>query len=152
MIPVQKLNTESLVTAAFMAMGFQQQSTEAIHQALDAWSGGEYELIEQMVAYTMYHDALQEAGCTAIEGTYGIYQYEVAENFGAWFLQAMQVMTKPTTLPSHESCKKELLKLALNFFTKNDDLDPAPIRLALEAVEFEWPPEFISDFYDRLGD
>lgn len=124
----------SNIAAAFMALGIQQDHAK-FDKVLAHWGAGCLELIEQLVAYAPYADALITAGYAQAGGDPGVAMYEVAEEFGVWFGDEVLQLASGGYSPLQSDCVFELKCLVVNFFREGR---VPPLRLALDKVSEGW--------------
>lgn len=123
--------------AAFMAQGLALPANEPytfFNNLLNHWDGGHTELVNQLVRYAPYAEALVEAGY-AITGDFpGVVAYEVYEEFGSWYGRTM--LKLPTlSLPGAADARAQLRKLAYDFFVPGcTDEQRQQLDVALASV------------------
>ena len=114
-------------TIAFMAIGSQA------HPELTDLLGndvGHIEMITTLIEHAPYCERLYDAGILATGGCPGVFDYEVAEPFGRWFIEVSTLLNESVTLPSEEKCLAQLYTLALNFFSRGIESDSLKRALA----------------------
>lgn len=128
---------DQLTTAAFIAMGLQlpfDYSPVQFNAALDHWDGGCLELVQEATRYAPYIVSLIEAG-RAVAGAFpGVADYDISEEFGAWFCRAVLAAPEACTLPATFDCERKAIDLTLVFFSEVDGVDPSHLKAALVAV------------------
>ncbi len=129
-----------MVHAAFIAMGMNGAPLH-FNATLDTWDGGCLELIQEATRYAPYITALTTAGYEATGGVPGISEYEIAEEFGVWFIGQMGRMPEPLTVPKHEYCCGKLMELAVAFFANSVDAEGKPILAENVALALALAPE-----------
>jgi hypothetical protein len=103
--------------AAFIALGMQNPDEGGIKTfktALEKWGQGMLELVIAGTHYAEYTLKLIEAGYGVIDDFPGVAEYEISEEFGAWFIR--QVM-HAGELPEHSTCCIKLVGLTFDFFS-----------------------------------
>lgn len=107
----------SNLTAAYIAMGYIACTNPPPLVVQEHFDGGQLELINSMVHYAEYLDALCDVGCQFCGGAPGVFLYEVAECFGPRY--ALMVMAcEPGCVPSLEDCCNVLISETADFFMK----------------------------------
>ncbi len=146
------LQTDTLVVAAFMAVGMFENKNN-VNIALKKWDGGCYELVQQVVSFAPYTVALADAGIAYIVDGCGLYEYDVAEGFGAWYVERIIEIGEAVTVPSWDECIERLKDLVLEFFKEGPDSSVRNeaywdgLALLLEDVKFEFPEGFTPNQY-----
>ena len=116
------LGTKTLSAFIFYGMTY---DADKFRTAYDAWASGVLELCGAAVEYA---DLMEEAFDTLSEklDVPGVYDYEVAENFGAWFRD--QVIKNDGYAPSHKECVAHIHQLVECFFSCDGKWDPELAR------------------------
>lgn len=133
------MNNIALYTiAAFISAGM-HRDVERLDEARDALDTGCFELVSTAMTYTDYIQALYEAGYNTVGSVPGVFDYEVAEEFGVWYVKEALEEQK---LPDVQWAMAELYKLAMKFWSHDGD-DATRSRLvdALGALENLPQPE-----------
>lgn len=100
-------------TAAEMVIG---AGNDLIYQAQDVWGCGQLELIMELVQYAIYSEkVLKEMNP---EDYPGVYDYEVSDPFGRWFMR--YVIDHDGEVPLTQEGRAKLDELIKEFFDERN--------------------------------
>lgn len=131
----------SHLTAAFMAIGLTgSEHFSKAHEHIDI---GHVDMVDSLIAYAPFVDALGEAGFAAVGDYPGVFLYEVAEEIGGLYCTAL-LECRPGHYPDHERLLEKMRLCAHSFFQQSfHEPDSAPsvnrsieLSSALADVEF----------------
>lgn len=122
--------------AAFMAIGLQTPATPVTRNAAFVrWENGMVELVEEVIQYAPYADALLEAGYEVKGSVPGVGAYEVGEEFGAWFAGQILAAPENNTAPNSAVCRAKLRALTVSFYEEDADVAAALLTIGMEHFE-----------------
>lgn len=123
------------VIAAFISQGLFPSPVEA-NKVLDHYDGGCTELVYQACAHAEYLERVNIAGFAFQQALgheiAGVYDYEVSEEFGAWFRKATLDL-EPGHTPSEKTCRAKIVGLAVAFF--GQDMTAPQVARLMKALE-----------------
>lgn len=133
-----------LSIAAFISAGM-HTDVHMLDNALDDCGTGCLEYINIGISYTSYAQALYNAAEALGMQTPGVFEYEVCEEFGRWFVQQTRNNAEDAeapSLPEHVLACKKLITLTYSFFDKDPDTKvDLDLMSALFGVPFPPPPQ-----------
>lgn len=110
------MNIGLATTIAFLAIGANGHANMFKLLGNDV---GHIEMITDIVEHADYVERLYEAGILASGGCPGVFDYEVAEVAGRWYIDNTTVVDGHVEQPTAEAFRDQLRQLAFDFFSKN---------------------------------
>lgn len=127
----------SHLTAAFMAIGLTgSEHFSKAHEHIDI---GHIDMVDSLLAYAPFVDALGDAGFAAVGDYPGVFLYEVAEEIGSLYCAAL-LECRPGHYPDHGHLLEKMRLCAHSFFQQSfhepDVNRSIELSSAMAAVEF----------------
>lgn len=133
-------------TAAFVMSGI---CKSGVLPLVATWETGFIELVQEAVKYVPVIERMFARASKVIGDNWaGVFDYEVSEEFGAWFGGAIREKGLPPVEDSITRIKQLVGSLAI----KSEDADSADIWAALEIADFVAPPRALVEFVDGLAE
>lgn len=137
--PENMKNLTQYTIAAFISAGM-HRDTVILDAARDKLGTGCFELVQTGVAYTDLACDMAAAGFSIVADYPGVFEYEVCEEFGVWYVRAALANN---TLPEAVVCAGKLRDLTHDFFSRVTWKAPygETLRAALNALPTPPQPE-----------
>ncbi len=124
-----------LTTGAFMAVGLMHG--EAVDKMLDHWGGGQLELVNELMTWAPYTCMLSKAALEVFpDHCPGVWSYEVDEEFGHWYRDALLAGPGSGVPPESAACRAKLKGLVTSFYSNGLELEePAILHTLTQALD-----------------
>jgi hypothetical protein len=113
------MNIGLYTTAAFISAGM-HRDVKQLDQAKDLLGTGCFELVTTGVEWTEFVDMMYRVGGMITGDHPGVFDYEVTEEFGFWYVDEVLATEK---VPTVEACRAKLTALGMAFFVRDDNRD-----------------------------
>jgi hypothetical protein len=116
---MNKMSIENYTTAAFISAGM-HRDVEKLDKAKEGLGTGCFEFVQTAMNYVGHIQELYLAGLAVVGSVPGVFDYEVAEDFGVWYVNAT---LEDRQLPDVDWACDELYRLAVQFWAREDQGD-----------------------------
>jgi hypothetical protein len=113
------MNIGLYTTAAFISAGM-HRDVKQLDAAKELLGTGCFELVTTAVEYTEFVDMAYRVGGMVTGGHPGVFDYEVAEEFGVWYVDQVR---QHGAIPRNGTATAKIIDLAMAFFVRDDNRD-----------------------------